>query len=86
MPSAWSIRWDSRALRDVAVIPKDDQRRIVDAIEGLVVDPLCGKPLKGRWKGLRRIRIGLYRVIYALRKAELTILVLRIGHRSDVYR
>ncbi|MGO9017394.1 MAG: type II toxin-antitoxin system RelE family toxin [Syntrophobacteraceae bacterium] len=81
MPSAWSIRWDSRALKDVAEVPKDDRRRIVDAIEKLVADPLGGRPLKGRWKGLRRIRVGLYRVIYALRRSELTILVLRIGHR-----
>jgi mRNA interferase RelE/StbE len=60
--------------------------RIVDAVENLVADPLRGKPLKGRWKGLRRIRVGVYRIIYALRSAELTILVLRVGSRSGVYR
>lgn len=86
MPSAWSIKWDSRALKDVAEVPKDDRRRIVDAIEELVADPLRGRPLRGRWKGLRRIRVGLYRVIYALRRSELRILVLRIGHRREVYR
>ena len=86
MPSAWSIKWDSRALKDVAKVRKDDRRQIVDAIEELVADPLRGRPLRGRWKGLRRIRVGLYRVIYALRRSEFTILVLRIGHRRDVYR
>ena len=86
MPSAWSIKWDSRALKDVAEVRKDDRRQIVDAIEELVADPLRGRPLRGRWKGLRRIRVGLYRVIYALRRSELTILVLRIGHRKEVYR
>jgi len=82
----WSIKWDSRAIKEVAEIPEADRKRIVDAVERLAADPLRGKPLKGRWEGLRRIRVGVYRIIYALRKAELTILVLRVGSRSDVYR
>ena len=73
-------------MKDVAEVPKGDRKRIVDAIEELAADPLKGRPLKGRWKGLRRIRVGLYRVIYALRRSELTILVLRIGHRREDYR
>ena len=73
-------------MKDVAEVRKDDRRRIVDAIEKLVADPLKGRPLKGRWKGLRRIRVGLNRVIYVLRRSELTVLVLRIGHRREVYR
>ncbi|SPF39259.1 Addiction module toxin, RelE/StbE family [Syntrophobacter sp. SbD1] len=86
MPLVWSIKWDSRAIKEVAEIPEADRKRIVDAVERLAADPLRGKPLKGRWEGLRRIRVGVYRIIYALRKAELTILVLRVGSRSDVYR
>ena len=57
MPSAWSIKWDTRALKDVAELPKDERQRIVDAIEQLSAHPLKGKPLKGRWKGLRRVRV-----------------------------
>ena len=86
MPLVWSIKWDSRAIKEVAEIPKADRKRIVDVVERLAANPLRGKPLKGRWEGLRRIRVGVYRIIYALRKAELTILVLRIGSRGDVYR
>lgn len=81
MPSAWSIEWDSRALKDVAKVPMEDRRRIVDAVEELAADPLIGRPLKGRWKGFWRTRAGPYRVIYALRRTELTVRVLRIGHR-----
>jgi mRNA interferase RelE/StbE len=86
VPLAWSIKWDSRALKEVAEIPKSDQKRIVDAVESLAADPLKGKPLKGRWQGLRRIRVGVHRIIYTLRNAELTILVLRVGSRGGVYR
>jgi len=86
VPSGWSIRWDSRALKDAAEVPMGDRRRIVDAVEELAGDPLRGRPLKGRWKGLRRIKVGPYRVIYSLRRVELTVRVLRIGHRKEVYR
>ena len=40
--------------------------------------------LKGKWAGLRKYRVGDYMVIYAILESE--VLVLRIGHRRDVYR
>lgn len=42
--------------------------------------------LKGEISGLRRIRVGIYRVVYEVRNQELVILVVRIGHHRDVYR
>ncbi|MBC6962361.1 MAG: type II toxin-antitoxin system RelE/ParE family toxin, partial [Nitrosomonas sp.] len=36
--------------------------------------------------GLRRIRVGMYRVVYEIQNGLLTILVVRISHRRDVYR
>ena len=44
-----------------------------------------GKPLMGELKGLWRLRIGDYRVIYQIRKASLEVLILKIGHRREVY-
>jgi mRNA interferase RelE/StbE len=84
--SIWSIKWDSRALKEVSRLPAEDQRRIVDAVEALPENPLLGEAMKGRWKGLRRIRVGSYRAVYALKEDELIILVLKVGHRKDVYR
>lgn len=86
MPSIWSIRWDSRALKEVCRLPAEDQRRIVEAVEALPGNPLLGEALKGRWKGLRRLRVGVYRAVYALKEEELIILVLKVGHRKDIYR
>ncbi|MBW2736071.1 MAG: type II toxin-antitoxin system RelE/ParE family toxin [Deltaproteobacteria bacterium] len=51
------------------------------------LDPLslsAGEPLQH--SGLRRIRVGNYRVIYEVQKDVLVILVLRVGHRHDIYR
>ena len=59
---------------------------VFDRVEILVSDPLKGKPLSGRWKGFRRLHIGTYRAVYAFDGVRLLILVLRIGHRRDVYR
>jgi mRNA interferase RelE/StbE len=42
--------------------------------------------LKGEYSGLRRIRIGSYRVVYEAHDEQLTVLVIRIGHRREVYR
>jgi len=86
VPSSWSIKWDTRALKEASRLPAEDQRRIVKAVEALPGNPLLGEAMKGRWKGLRRIRIGVYRAVYALKEEELIILVLTVGHRKELYR
>ena len=43
------------------------------------------KVLKGQYKGLYRLRLRTYRVIYEKKNSKLTILVLRVSHRKDVY-
>ena len=44
-----------------------------------------GKPLMGELKGLWRLRIGDYRVIYQIRKISQTVFILKIGRRREVY-
>lgn len=41
--------------------------------------------LKGE-EGLLRLRVGAYRIIYRIKEARLVVLVMRVGHRKDVYR
>jgi mRNA interferase RelE/StbE len=60
--------------------------RVVAAIDSLKEHPHVGTVLKGQLTGLRRIRVGHYRVIYEVQEAVLVVLVLRVGHRRDVYR
>jgi len=81
-----SIRWERRAVKELGRLPREGQRRITAAVEGLRTAPLAGEPLDGRWKGLRRLRVGVYRVIYGYDGSELLVFVVRIGHRRDVYR
>ena len=70
-----------------AVDPKKDRQRIVAGIRSLAEDPRppgCEK-LVGT-DDRYRIRVGRYRVIYSVGDGELVVVVVRVGHRKDVYR
>jgi mRNA interferase RelE/StbE len=49
-------------------------------------DPFTGSVLKGEFSGLRRIRIGDYRIVYEVQNRKLVILVVRVAHRRKVYK
>ena len=82
----WSVKIKQSALKELSGITKSDRLRIVAAIDDLGLNPYRGSALKGDLKGLRRIRIGSYRVIYEIREAELIVLVVAAGHRPNIYR
>lgn len=71
---------------DLAAIPKSDLQRILLKIESLSENPRpqgCEK-LSGQEK--YRIRQGRYRIIYSIQDKELTVWVVKVGHRKEVYR
>ncbi len=71
--------------RDLKKLPKAEAAHILERIESELSGSPEGHPvLKGRFAGLRKYRVGDYRVIYALLEGE--VLVLRIAHRKHVYR
>ena len=68
-------------------IPKQQRLRLVGAIELLGLDPRPpgAKMLRGGQHGLWRVRVGDYRIVYVIDDGVLRVLVLRIGHRREVY-
>ncbi|ODS32122.1 MAG: Plasmid stabilization system protein [Candidatus Scalindua rubra] len=70
---------------DLPNIPKNVKERIRRAIEQrLLIEPeKYGEPLKRGLKGYRKLRVGDYRVIYKVEKEN--IIILKIGHRKEVY-
>ena len=60
--------------------------RIVAHIDQLAENPHLGTTLKGDLRGLRRIRVGDYRVIYEVQDSVLIVLLVRIALRRDAYR
>jgi mRNA interferase RelE/StbE len=70
-----------------AVGQKEDRQRIVTRIQSLAHDPrpFGSEKLSGRGD-LYRLRVGRYRVLYSVGDAELDVVIVRVGHRGDVYR
>jgi mRNA interferase RelE/StbE len=84
---AFEVRIKKSALKDLQGLTKEDQERVLDDLESkLSKDPYKGKTLSGEFKGLHRWRAGRFRIIYEIQQQQLVVLVLRIGHRKDIYR
>jgi mRNA interferase RelE/StbE len=83
----YRIEFAPRADRDLGGLPGDVQRRVKVRVEALAEDPRPRgvEKLSGE-EGLYRIRIGTYRVIYEIRDRVLVVLILKLGHRREVYR
>jgi mRNA interferase RelE/StbE len=82
----YSLRIKRSAAKALARIPKAQRLRLIEAIDRLMTEPTAGSVLKGEFAGLRRLRVGDYRVVYEVVEQELVVLVIRVGHRGAVYR
>ncbi len=81
----YEIKFKEKAFRYFNKLNKFDQKKIGKKIEKLKENPQLGIPLIGNLSGLWKLRIGKYRIIYQIRKAELLIFILDIGHRKNIY-
>jgi mRNA interferase RelE/StbE len=82
----YSLKIKASAAKALRRIRKEDRIRLIEAIDRLRDEPAAGGVLKGEFRGLRRLRVGDYRVIYEVIEGELVVLVIRVGHRREVYR
>ncbi|MEU3455115.1 type II toxin-antitoxin system RelE/ParE family toxin [Micromonospora sp. NPDC006766] len=85
-PPAYTVQVDRAAAKLLGKLDRPLQARLVAAIAGLAAEPrpVGVKALTGH-PGLLRIRVGAYRIVYTVRDHELIVLVVHLGHRSDVY-
>jgi len=83
----YSIRFTPRTLRDFAAFDRATQQRLQRRIDRLAQNPYPagGKKLQAE-EPFYRIRVGDYRVIYQVEPQELLVVVVKIGHRKEVYR
>ena len=85
----YSLLFDRKAVKELSRIEKPFQRIIKGKLELLASNPEVLKndikTLKGKIPNLYRLRVGSYRVIYRQDNDKLIILILRIGHRKDIY-
>ena len=81
----YNILYKESVKKDLRGIDKSGLRKIFTSIESvLMTKPKTGKRLTGEFEGLYSIRAGDYRIVYSILKES--VLILRIGHRKDVYR
>ena len=74
------------AVKELEALPPKERRRIVSKIRKLATDarPSGSEKLSGHQ--LYRVRQGNYRILYEIDDADLVLVVVKIGHRRDVYR
>ncbi len=83
---SFSIGIKESAARELRRVAGPDRARIVAAIDRLAETPRLGTALKGDLRGLRRLRVGDWRIVYEVQDDALIVLVVRVGHRREVYR
>jgi mRNA interferase RelE/StbE len=82
---AYKILYKNSVSRDLKRISKAEAGRILNQIDRELSKKADSNPvLKGQFAGLRKYRIGDYRVIYSILGDD--VLILRIAHRRDVYK
>ena len=74
------------AERELRAIPGPDLGRVVNRIRGLATHPRPPGSEKLSEQERYRIRQGVYRIVYEVLDHKLVVLVVKIGHRRDVYR
>ncbi|MDV2989046.1 MAG: type II toxin-antitoxin system RelE/ParE family toxin [Dehalogenimonas sp.] len=84
--AAYSLFFKASVDKDFQSIPRADARKIMLRISTLAENPRPAGCEKLTGQERYRIRQGRYRIVYSIQDKELTVWVVRIGHRKDVYR
>jgi len=93
----WQLEFDPGVLKDLKRLARQDQRFIMDSLDKIAFGWSASyaralsetgklKRLSGEWKGFSRLRLRTYRVILKEQSHRLVIIVVRVGHRREVYR
>lgn len=82
----YSLAFKKSVAKDLRNIAKKDIKRILKCVELLCVDPRADGCIKLSGQDRYRVRQGIYRIIYEIQETELVIIVVKIAHRSAVYK
>lgn len=82
----YSLAFKKSVAKDLRNIPNKDVKRILKGIELLCDNPRAEGCIKLSGQELYRIRQGMYRILYEIQDSELIVMVVKVAHRSDVYK
>ena len=72
--------------KDFKTIPKKELLRVLSKIESLQDNPRPVGSQKLTGKERYRLRQGRYRIVYSIQDYELTVWVVKVGHRKEIYK
>ncbi len=72
--------------KDFRAIPQKDVKRILLRIQSLTREPRPPRSEKLTGQERYRLRQGLYRIVYSIQDEELTVWIVKVSHRKDIYR
>ncbi len=82
----YRVTFKKSVAKDLRRISKQDVRRILKRIDALAADPRGEGCIKLSAQERYRVRQGLYRILYEIRDEVLVVHVVKVGHRSIVYK
>jgi mRNA interferase RelE/StbE len=82
----YKVVFTAKARKQLVELPRLVAKRIVEKIEELATDPFSQDIKKLTGMALYRLRVGDYRVIFDLKHDELYILIVKVGHRKEIYK
>jgi mRNA interferase RelE/StbE len=82
----YSLVFKKSVTKDLRIIPNKDVKRILTCMESLCANPRAEGCIKLSGQERYRVRQGSYRIIYEIQDSELIIVVVKVAHRSDVYK
>ena len=84
--AAYKVSFKKSVWRDFESIPKRELNRILERIESLSENPRPHGSQKLSGQERYRLRQGRYRILYSIQDEELTVWVVKVAHRKNVYR
>jgi mRNA interferase RelE/StbE len=84
--ASYELTFKKSVAKDLRDLPKQDVKKILQRMRSLSADPRPAGCEKLSGQERYRVRLGMYRIVYEIDDRVLIVLVVKVGHRRDVYR
>ncbi len=85
----YEVEFRPEAVSDLGRLAPDVRERVLDRVRWLAAhfDEITPEPLRGKqWRGVVKLRVGDYRILYAADRRQRLLTIHLIGHRREIYR
>ncbi len=84
----YKLAFHPNVAKDLKSLDKSTRQRVLNKMQWLLehVEDVRHEPLTAQWEGTHRLRVGDYRVIYAVDQAERRVIIYAVGHRREIYK